>query len=54
MDTTLLVFIVIAIIAHIINIALTIPALSRDSEAASDNDPSVWDTSYLEYICLGY
>jgi len=54
MDTTLIVFIVIAIIAHIINIVLTISALGRESEMAADNDPSVWDTSYLVYTCIGY
>lgn len=54
MDTTLLVFIVIFLILQVINIALTIAALGRESEATAGNDPSVLDTYYLYYTCIGY
>ena len=54
MDATLLFFIVIAIIAYIINIALLIAVLGREGEAASDDTRSALDTYYQDYTYIGY
>ena len=54
METTLLFFSGIAIIAHLINIALTIYTLGRNSETASDDARSALDAYYQYYTCIGY
>ncbi|MCB9149753.1 MAG: hypothetical protein H6645_01485 [Caldilineaceae bacterium] len=54
METTILFFSGIAIIAYLINIALTIYTLGRNSETTSDDARSALDAYYQYYTCIGY
>lgn len=46
MDTTLLVFLVVFVVVHIINLALVIHRLSKHPEVGAEDDLSAMDAYY--------